>query len=935
MGKTYTSGGKLKTEQYGERVTTYDTDGRDRRKKEKLAGGASTTYSYDNITNDVKEEKKSFRQPGRENANTLTAKYTYDEYGNVIKETDKADKKSETIVTETEYDTDGRFIVSNTDSRGNISYSRYDTDTGLLTGMTDTIGISTEYAYNAFHHLTGVSSEGDEVRYEYDDKYHDRLEGVSISAGADPFSGEAFSFKYDKYGNVSQISLEGTGKLVSYSYMPNNGKLKQTAYGNGNKVSYTYNDLEQLKKESYGPSGAVTYEYDNRGNVARITDEHNSDSKGLFKWGKEKYNYRYDYDDHGRVTAASITKKAGNKKEADKEVISFQNIYDKAGRPSVFAYYTNGKSYRTEYGYSSDDKAAAATLPSGGVFKRTYDDFERITKDEFTPQKKAATGESAARGNGATVVSTYGYISTDRGGDGEYTTRLLNKVETVVGSGKNAKKAVSDTLGYDKLGRIDAFNGMVYNYDDLGRLIKAEDNVRVWTYSYDVMGNLTGSTLCENGKVISDEAYSYKNGSLTAFNKEKIGGYKGGNPKKYRGYTLEWEKGRQLKGVKAGKGRASAGFCYDHDGIRISKTTGDKKNQAKTEYITNGSMILSEKRIYAGGEEILNYYYSPEGRLLEIGYSRGKEEEHHYSVIRNAMGDVAALYTADGILVGTYEYDPYGKLLGETKNTAYEDVDGILAKNPFRYRGYYYDSETGWYYLQSRYYDPEVKRFINADSTDLITCDYMSMMQYNLFMYCNGDPVNGVDPSGQFEVLVRAGIGALVGGCAGVVGQALTDIIACSLSDDYEVCWESYAGAFVGGAAGGAVLATTGNIRAANFATGFVTTGSTNLIKNMTGRECNSASDIIIDSTCDGMASLAFGEILNTPISNKINSSQNTYVGKLMSNNNNIFGEIGYKMRPSDVGEGIISNIGGGFRLDVYYGVRPYTDNFAKRYYHH
>nr|MCR5604478.1 DNRLRE domain-containing protein [Lachnospiraceae bacterium] len=83
--KTYTSGGKLKTEQYGERVTTYDTDGRDRRKKEKLAGGASATYSYDNITNDVKEEKKSFRQPGRENANTLTAKYTYDEYGNVIK----------------------------------------------------------------------------------------------------------------------------------------------------------------------------------------------------------------------------------------------------------------------------------------------------------------------------------------------------------------------------------------------------------------------------------------------------------------------------------------------------------------------------------------------------------------------------------------------------------------------------------------------------------------------------------------------------------------------------------------------------------------------------------------------------------------------------------------------------------------------------------
>ncbi|MCR5420393.1 MAG: RHS repeat-associated core domain-containing protein, partial [Lachnospiraceae bacterium] len=88
----------------------------------------------------------------------------------------------------------------------------------------------------------------------------------------------------------------------------------------------------------------------------------------------------------------------------------------------------------------------------------------------------------------------------------------------------------------------------------------------------------------------------------------------------------------------------------------------------------------------------------------------------------------------------------------ETKNTAYEDVDGILAKNPFRYRGYYYDSETGWYYLQSRYYDPELKRFINADSTDLITCDYMSMMQYNLFAYCNDNPINKMDNSGRIPL---------------------------------------------------------------------------------------------------------------------------------------------------------------------------------------
>lgn len=807
--KTYTSGGKLKTEQKGERTTTYDTDGRNRRKKEKLAGGASTSYSYDNITNDIKEEKHSFRQPDKENANSLTTKYTYDEYGNVIKNSEKADSISETIVTGSEYDESGRFKTSDIDSRGNESFSSYDLNTGLLLGMTDSIGISTEYSYNSFHHLTGVTSAGDEISYSYDNKYHDRLKSINVKAGQGNDSFETYEFTYDKYGNVKQISRTGNGKLTAYSYMQNNGKLKQTVFGNGDKESYTYNDIEQLVNEKFGSSGSVIYEYDNRGNVARLTDEHSSDTKGLFKWGKEKHVYRYDYDDHGRINTASLTKKADNKKESDEEIIYFQNIYDRAGRQSVFAYYTGGKAYRTDYGYTSDDKASAATLPSGGVYKRNYDGFDRVTKDEFTPQKKAATGETNVKGGGAVVTNKYSYLETDRGEvDGKkvsgkkttykYTTSLPEKYETVIGTGKNAETAVSDTLGYDRLERIDSFNKLIYNYDDLGRLIRAEDKARkrIWEYSYDSCGNITRSIYRIEGRLVEDYTYGYKKGNLTEYNKQKISGYKGGNPKKYRGYTLEWERGRQLKGVKSGllSDKPSVGYSYTHDGIRLSKTVGNKKDQVKTEYILNGSMILQEKITSGEEEEILNYYYSPDGRLLEIGYCSGKDEEHHYSVIRNALGDVVALYTAEGILVGTYEYDPYGQPYEPEHNEDYTDADGILEKNPFRYRGYYYDNETGWYYLQSRYYDPDVKRFINADSTDLITCEYMNMMQYNLFMYCNGDPVNGADPSGHIaiESLIVDGL-IIIGVCATVVitvnyarsdnGEALKGIVLSDISE--------------------------------------------------------------------------------------------------------------------------------------------------------
>ncbi len=90
--------------------------------------------------------------------------------------------------------------------------------------------------------------------------------------------------------------------------------------------------------------------------------------------------------------SASVIKTGSGGKDKDTELAAFQSIYDKAGRESVFAYYTDGKAYRTEFGYTSDDKAVAATLPTGGTFRRTYDGFDRVTKDAFTPQDKPETG---------------------------------------------------------------------------------------------------------------------------------------------------------------------------------------------------------------------------------------------------------------------------------------------------------------------------------------------------------------------------------------------------------------------------------------------------------------------------------------------------------------------------------------------------------------
>ena len=112
-----------------------------------------------------------------------------------------------------------------------------------------------------------------------------------------------------------------------------------------------------------------------------------------------------------------------------------------------------------------------------------------------------------------------------------------------------------------------------------------------------------------------------------------------------------------------------------------------------------------------------------------------------YFYVRNVQGDIIALVDADGKVVVQYTYDSWGKVVAVTGELA----DTVGVQNPFRYKGYYYDNETGMYYLKSRYYDAEIKRFICADgyfSTGVGKHDC------NMFLYCNNNPIMNVDVNG-------------------------------------------------------------------------------------------------------------------------------------------------------------------------------------------
>jgi len=252
---------------------------------------------------------------------------------------------------------------------------------------------------------------------------------------------------------------------------------------------------------------------------------------------------------------------------------------------------------------------------------------------------------------------------------------------------------------------------------------------------------------------------------LTGFNGTTITYDEIGNPQNWRdGMSFTWVNGRQLGALQ--KGDLNVSYSYNSDGLRVSKTV----NGVKTEYVWDGSSLIGQKT----GNNVLLYLYAADG-LAGFQYNGV-----NYYYLKNGQDDVVAILNASGNIVAKYAYDAWGNLLSVTDATGADksaDSAFIGNINPIRYRSYYYDTETGLYYLQSRYYDPEVGRFINADGLLGANQDILS---FNLFAYCSNNPINKIDPTGnaseagtsEIPGLIDILIGVIKGAVAGATASA-------------------------------------------------------------------------------------------------------------------------------------------------------------------
>ena len=209
-----------------------------------------------------------------------------------------------------------------------------------------------------------------------------------------------------------------------------------------------------------------------------------------------------------------------------------------------------------------------------------------------------------------------------------------------------------------------------------------------------------------------------------------------------------WSYGRRLTGLSSGSEAFS--YSYNADGIRTTKTV----NGVKHTYALSGTTILNEEWTENGVQHLLMYVYDANGSPTGMVYrnstmSIGVFEE--YLFVKNIQGDILHVYNSAGKKLVSYVYDAWGNII----STTYSNGGGTSAArfNPFTYRGYYRDSETGMYYLNSRYYNPKMGRFISADNR--VSGVGGNVIGYNVFAYCMNNPINMSDSSGHWPQWIK------------------------------------------------------------------------------------------------------------------------------------------------------------------------------------
>ncbi len=646
----------------------------------------------------------------------VDTEYEYDAYGNVTStsvQSTLGDTPDYYIKNSATY-TNGNYIKKSIDPRGGETVYNYDANFGVNKSTTDPMGQTAYYTYDGDNtaikmgKLTRVTSTFGGVTYANYYAYTDDFLTKITHNGFD------YNIAHNGFGQTTSVKV-GSQALVTNTYKTSDRSylLDYMTYGNGDKVDYTYDSRYRVSAIAYDGEASPRYRYTYaaNGQLGSVKDSQNGLTTNIY----------YDLADRPMKTVESysgLTRSFQYKYDIDNCLLEFLEMFD-------------GTNYKTNLTYDKDNRITKVNYGNAAGSENvryTYDGLNRLTT------KTLETGTTDCD-------ITYGYLT----GLG---TNARTSMISSINYGGNTPSRLAYT--YNANGQIASVNDgtdtIYYTYDGLGQLTRTDDptdtrggaNGSTWTYAYNVGGNLTKKTLyayChEDANPAVNTAVDTITYSYDATWKDKMVSYDGkaitydtiGNPLAYDGWSYTWEAGRQLKQMS--DGTTTLQFKYNDAGLRTQKINGT----FVTKYYWTGTNI---SHITKGSKE-MHFWYDAAGRPTMITYDGTK---YYYKL--NQQGDVIGLMSAWGTPVVTYTYDSWGKALSRTGTLA----DTLGVDNPLRYRGYIVDNETGLYYLQSRYYNPEWGRFI---SSDRIVGSIGSLLGTNLYAYCNNHPIGLDDKMG-------------------------------------------------------------------------------------------------------------------------------------------------------------------------------------------
>ena len=661
-----------------------------------------------------------------------------------------------TLQTLTRFTGDGNYIFSNTFADGTVLTYEHNLLNGLLDAIIDGNDIRTSYTYDAFGALTGISTEGSLAEYKYT---NDKLTSITHN----DFS---YNLKYDCWGQLTEVTVD-EHPLISYEYGVEQfrERINRTIYYNSDTnptiTEYIYDDIGNIIEIIVNEETQFYITYTSLGSIAEIIKV-DCRTVRYTDYGTEVY------DVNGEKIYTTEINKDGD---------TVETIY---GQEYITKSY--GVSLESSSGYVTETKDTTATNGRTIGTQAVQDCFGRyVSTAAMTESVKDKTYHNFI----AAVVHEYKYPVFDD----KTTSEQIVEYRSAAAYGNyyttNVKSDYTYSYEYDANGNIitikatDADGITIiqykYEYDNLNQLVTEIDYVNKikYVYKYDDYnndgiadyhaGNITSKEIykivVEDDKVKEEELqntieYSYDNvwrDKLTSYNGKEISYDNMGNPLSLNDAELSWS-GTQLESYTIDDTdnniTKQIRYSYDEQGLIHCKTVwikpfgsldesyqpseqydyiwanGQLSNQVYTKYDNGTSTSYTIKFIY----DVLN---SPYGFIVN--------DSKTYLYLKNLQEDIIGIVDEFGDTVLSFNYNTWGVL-----TYSVDETDEILVQLkkalPLTYRGYYYDYDSGLYYIENRYYNPEIGRFINADSVNNMVSTN-TILGFNVFTYCENNPV--------------------------------------------------------------------------------------------------------------------------------------------------------------------------------------------------